>query len=102
MHARALDTAAPGALELAIHAKVFGSEQPVRVITNLMQVVGVESYGHELPLAGLLQDAVALPLFAGGNIGVRRRQLARALCSIPRMTISRRLDGVCLGETAFF
>src|SRR5258708_25525969 len=65
---RALDTAAPGALELAIHAKVFGSEAAVRVITNLMQVVGVESYGHELPLAGLLQDAVALPLFAGGNI----------------------------------
>ena len=49
---RALDTAAPGALELAIHAKVFGSEAAVRVITNLMQVVGVDSYGHELPLAG--------------------------------------------------
>jgi len=72
---RALDTAAPGALELAIHTKVFGSEAAVRVITNLMQVVGVDSYGHELPLAGLLQDAMALPLFAGGNIGVRRRQL---------------------------
>jgi nitroalkane oxidase len=72
---RAFDTAAPGALELAIHAKVFGSEAAVRVITDLMRVVGVGSYGHELPLAGLLQDAVALPLFAGGNMGVRRRQL---------------------------
>ena len=72
---RAIDTAAPGALELAIHAKVFGSEAAVRVITDLMRVVGIDSYGHELPLAGLLQDAVALPLFAGGNIGVRRRQL---------------------------
>src|SRR5258705_2936151 len=72
---RALDTAAPGALELAIHAKGFGSEAAVRGITNPMQVVGVRSYGHELRLAGLLQDAMALPLFAGGNIGVRRRQL---------------------------
>ena len=72
---RAIDVAAPGAVELAIHAKVFGSETAVRVIADLMRVVGIDSYGHELPLAGLLQDAVALPLFAGGNIGVRRRQL---------------------------
>ena len=72
---RAIDTAAPGAVELAIHAKVFGSETAVRVIADLMRVVGIDSYGHELPLAGLLQDAVALPLLAGGNIGVRRRQL---------------------------
>jgi hypothetical protein len=28
-----------------------------------------------LPLAGLLQDAMALPLLAGGNMCVRRRQL---------------------------
>ena len=72
---RALDTAAPGAVELALHAKVFGSEAAVRVIADLMRVVGIDSYGHELPLARLLQDAVVLPLFVGGNIGVRRRQL---------------------------
>ena len=71
----ALDGAEPGALELALHAKVFGSETAVRVITELMRVVGIDSYGHELPLAGLLQDAMALPLFVGGNMGVRRRQL---------------------------
>ena len=97
---RAHDTAAPGALELAIHAKVFGSEAAVRVITDLMRVVGVESYGHELPLAGLLQDAVALPLFAGGNIGVRRRQL-HALMLGPAYDDLATLDGVCLAETAF-
>src|SRR6267378_457496 len=95
---RALDTAAPGALELAIHAKVFGSEAAVRVITNLMQVVGVDSYGHELPLAGLLQDAMALPLFAGGNIGVRRRQL-HALMLDPAYDDLATLDGICLAET---
>ena len=97
---RAFDTAAPGALELAIHAKVFGSEAAVRVITDLMRVVGVESYGHELPLAGLLQDAMALPLFAGGNIGVRRRQL-HALMLDPAYDDLATLYGVCLAETAF-
>ena len=71
----ALDTGAPGALELAIHAKIFGSESAVRVVTSLMSVVGIDSYGHDLPLAGLLQDALVLPLFVGGNVGVRRRQL---------------------------
>jgi nitroalkane oxidase len=64
-----------GAQELAIEAKVHGSETAVRVLTDLMRVVGVESYNHTLPLGRLLQDALALPLFGGGNIGVRRRQL---------------------------
>ena len=65
----------PGADELAIEAKVYGSETAVRVLTDLMRVVGVESYDHALPLGRLLQDALALPIFGGGNIGVRRRQL---------------------------
>ena len=51
------------------------SEAAVRVITDLMRVVGVESYDCEGPLARLLQDALALPIFDGGNMGVRRRQL---------------------------
>ena len=72
---RAVDLKSPRAEELAIEAKVFGSETAVRVLTDLMRVVGVESYDHALPLGRLLQDALALPLFAGGNIGVRRRRL---------------------------
>ncbi|MDH4561177.1 acyl-CoA dehydrogenase family protein [Pseudomonas sp. BN411] len=72
----ALDRQAPEALELALHAKVFGSETAVRVITELMRVVGIDSYDHATsPLASLLQDALAFPLFDGGNMGVRRRQL---------------------------
>jgi nitroalkane oxidase len=35
----------------------------------------IDSYDHEAPLGRLLQDALALPIFDGGNIGVRRRQL---------------------------
>ncbi len=71
----ALDTQAPGAFELALQSKIFGSETAVRVITDLMRVVGIDSYDCQLPLAGLLQDAIALPLFDGGNMGIRRRQM---------------------------
>jgi nitroalkane oxidase len=75
----ALDNQLPGAVELALQAKIFGSETAVRVITDLMRVVGIDSYDHELPLAGWLQDALVLPIFDGGNMGVRRRQLHELL-----------------------
>jgi nitroalkane oxidase len=71
----ALDTQSPSAEELAVQAKIFGSEAAVRVITDLMRVVGIDSYDHEARFARLLQDALALPIFDGGNIGIRRRQL---------------------------
>ena len=45
------------------------------MITDLMRVVGIDSDDHEAPLGRLLQDALALPIFDGGNMGVRRRQL---------------------------
>jgi butyryl-CoA dehydrogenase len=69
----AVDTQSPAADELAIQAKIYGSETAVRVITDLMLVVGVDSYDHEAPLGRLLQDALALPIFGGGNMGIRRR-----------------------------
>ncbi|MFC4951251.1 acyl-CoA dehydrogenase family protein [Pseudonocardia sp. GCM10023141] len=71
----ALDTGSPAAAEAALHAKIVGSETAVRVITDLMRVVGIDSYSHENPLAEILQDALVYPLFDGGNLGVRRRQL---------------------------
>jgi butyryl-CoA dehydrogenase len=66
----AVDTQSPAADELAIQAKIYGSETAVRVITDLMRVVGTESYDREVPLGRLLQDALALPILAGGNMGV--------------------------------
>jgi butyryl-CoA dehydrogenase len=75
----ALDSGSPGAEELSVHAKIFGSEAAVQSLVDLMRVIGVDSYGHHLPLAGLLQDAVAYPLFSGGNIGFRRRRLQALL-----------------------
>jgi alkylation response protein AidB-like acyl-CoA dehydrogenase len=71
----ALDTQSPSAGELAVQAKIYGSEAAVRVITDLMRVVGIDSYDQEAPFGRLLQDALALPVFDGGNMGVRRRQL---------------------------
>ena len=71
---RAVDQKSPTADELAIQAKIFGSEMAVRVISDLMRIVGVDSYDCECALGRLLQDALALPIFGGGNVGVRRRQ----------------------------
>ena len=71
----ALDAQSVGADELAVQAKIYGSEAAVRVITDLMRVVGIDSYDQEAPFGRLLQDALALPIFDGGNMGVRRRQL---------------------------
>jgi nitroalkane oxidase len=71
----AVDEKSSAASELAIQAKIYGSEMAVRVVADLMRVVGVDSYDHECPLGRLLLDALALPIFGGGNIGVRRRQL---------------------------
>ena len=67
----AVDTLSPAADELAIQAKIYGSGTAIRVITDLM----INSYDHEAPLGRLLQDALALPIFDGGNMGIRRRQL---------------------------
>ena len=72
---RAIDAGSVAAAELANCAKVFGSETAVSVLTDLTRVVGVESYDLSNPLNGLLQDALALPVFGGGNLGVRRRAL---------------------------
>lgn len=66
------DAAGP---ELALHAKVYGSETAVEVIQKLVQIVGVTSYDRNFPIIHHLLDALAYPIFEGGNIGVRRRQL---------------------------
>jgi alkylation response protein AidB-like acyl-CoA dehydrogenase len=65
---RALDHNSPFATELAIHAKIFGSDIAVAVITGLMRVVGLDSYSHAQPLGRLRQDILALPVFGGANI----------------------------------
>lgn len=66
--------------ELAIMSKVFCSEQAVQVVYDAMRLVGIESYADELPFTRLLQDALAFPLYDGGNMGIRRRELHKMIC----------------------
>ena len=47
----------------------------MQVVYDAMRLVGVDSYTDLTPLAGLMQDALCFPLYDGGNMGVRRRQL---------------------------
>ncbi len=63
--------------ELAIITKIYASELCVQVVYDAMRLVGVDSYTDLTPLAGLMQDALCFPLYDGGNMGVRRRQLHR-------------------------
>lgn len=61
--------------ELPIITKVYCSELAVQVVYDAMRLVGIDSYTDMHPLARLMQDALAFPLYDGGNMGVRRRQL---------------------------
>ena len=81
---RALDAVMaqhPDAPELALHAKILGSETAVEVVTKLVGVVGVTAYDQGFPLAEYLQEALAYPVIEGSNIGIRRRQLQEIFLS---------------------
>ncbi len=45
------------------------------MINKLIQVVGVQSYNKDFPIIHHLLNALAYPVFEGGNISMRRRQL---------------------------
>jgi nitroalkane oxidase len=75
---RALDAVIaqdPAGPELALHAKIFGSDMGVEVITRLMNAVGVTAYDTSFPLMTYLNQALAYPVIEGSNTGFRRRQL---------------------------
>ena len=56
--------------------KVYCSETAVAAIYDCMRVVGIASFTRDLaPLERLMRDAMVLPLYDGGNRGMRRRQL---------------------------
>lgn len=55
--------------------KVFCSETCVDVVYDAMRIVGVDSYTDMYPLAELMNDAMCFPLYDGGNMGARRRNL---------------------------
>ncbi|MCW2525745.1 MAG: acyl-CoA dehydrogenase protein [Pseudonocardiales bacterium] len=61
--------------ELAITAKVFCSEAATSAVWDCMRLVGIASYTRTLPLERIMRDTMAFPLYDGGNLGIRRRQL---------------------------
>ncbi|KAI4213318.1 MAG: hypothetical protein LQ351_004059 [Letrouitia transgressa] len=73
--AHTLDRGTKSGPELAYEAKIWCSEAAVKSCTDAMKVVGISSYSNEYPLATYLADATVLPIFDGGNVGIRRRQI---------------------------
>ncbi|KAL4930426.1 acyl-CoA dehydrogenase family protein [Aspergillus undulatus] len=61
--------------EHALLAKVHCAEAAVQSCLDAINLVGVSSYDAELPFADLLSAALVLPIFDGGNVGMRRRAL---------------------------
>jgi alkylation response protein AidB-like acyl-CoA dehydrogenase len=66
-----------GSGELAYLAKIYCSESAVKVVADAMKVVGTDSYRADFGFGQLMDNALVLPIFDGGNVGVRRRQVQR-------------------------
>ena len=57
-------------------AKVYCSEAATAAVWDCMRLVGITSYTKDLsPLERIMRDTMAFPLYDGGNLGIRRRQL---------------------------
>lgn len=67
--------------ELGHMVKVFASEMSVQVVYDAMRLVGVDAYSDMTPIASIMQDVLCFPVYDGGNMGVRRRQLHGLLAS---------------------
>ncbi|KAK4184311.1 acyl-CoA dehydrogenase/oxidase [Podospora australis] len=67
--------------ELALAAKVYCSEAAVKVCTDAINAVGITAYDLNQPFAELLNTAVVLPIFDGGNVGIRRRHMQQLMLS---------------------
>lgn len=65
----------PEAAETAHLAKIFCSENAVQCVIDGMNAVGIHAYQAKAQYGVLLNDVVCLPIFDGGNVGVRRRQI---------------------------
>lgn len=66
----------PFSAELCYETKILGSENAVQSVQDAINLVGVTAYSRDEPFGDLLQDAIVLPIFDGGNVGIRRRQIS--------------------------
>ncbi|KAI0404730.1 acyl-CoA dehydrogenase [Xylaria palmicola] len=67
--------------ELALAVKVYCSDQAVKAVTDTISAVGITAYDARQPFAELLANVTALPIFDGGNVGIRRRHLQQLMLS---------------------
>ncbi|CAI6091909.1 unnamed protein product [Clonostachys chloroleuca] len=66
-------------LESALHAKIYTSDTAVVCVLDTIKVVGISAYSKKTKFPSLLEDVICYPLFDGGNVGVRRRQLEKII-----------------------
>ncbi|KAK4224304.1 acyl-CoA dehydrogenase/oxidase [Podospora fimiseda] len=67
--------------ELALAAKVYCSEAAVKACTDAINAVGITAYDLNQPFSDLLNTALVLPIFDGGNVGIRRRHMQQLMLS---------------------
>ncbi|ATZ52098.1 hypothetical protein BCIN_07g06070 [Botrytis cinerea B05.10] len=67
--------------ELALAAKIYCSEESVKAVTEAINAVGITAYSAEQPFGDLLNTAIVLPIFDGGNVGIRRRHMQELMAA---------------------
>ncbi|KAK3329235.1 acyl-CoA dehydrogenase/oxidase [Apodospora peruviana] len=67
--------------ELALAAKIYCSDAAVKACTDAINAVGITAYDLGQPFAELLNNAMVLPIFDGGNVGIRRRHMQQLMLS---------------------
>ncbi|KEY69935.1 hypothetical protein S7711_06468 [Stachybotrys chartarum IBT 7711] len=65
--------------ELALAAKVYCSDAAVKGVTDAINAVGISAYDTNQPFADLLNNVMVLPIFDGGNVGIRRRHMQQIM-----------------------
>ncbi|KAI1121827.1 acyl-CoA dehydrogenase [Nemania abortiva] len=65
--------------ELALATKVYCSDNAVKAVTDAINAVGITAYDATQPFAELLANVTVLPIFDGGNVGIRRRHLQKLM-----------------------
>ncbi|TPX09913.1 uncharacterized protein E0L32_008935 [Thyridium curvatum] len=65
--------------ELALSAKIFCSDSAVKAVVDATNAVGITAYDLDQPFSELLNNAMVLPIFDGGNVGIRRRHMQQLM-----------------------
>ncbi|KAL6713261.1 hypothetical protein ACLMJK_008726 [Lecanora helva] len=67
--------------ELALATKIYCSDACTKAVTEAINVVGITAYDADQSFADLLNTAMVLPIFDGGNVGIRRRHMQELMLS---------------------